>query len=370
LRRKNLRTPLKSDLVRRLPGQTVLAISRRAKFLLIETEDFFLLSHLGMTGAWRLESEGFVPLKHDHVILTFESGRKYVYNDPRRFGVLELIPKAKFAVNKWLKNLGVEPLGEGFTAEMLFSLTRKRKAPIKGILMDQRHVVGVGNIYASEALFAARVSPRRPAGRLKLSDAERLVQSVRAILLAAIEAGGSTISDYRNSKGESGSFQDRFLVYDRESAPCPDCGNPIRGARDRGPQHLLVPKMPAVILAAYASLFTLGLLDNVRGPFLLEIQQDLGLSATGGSAFFGAASLLSFFGAYYAHRLLLRRDALSVLAAVSVVFALGFAGVSRSPDLLMLLVSRPCLAGVTAPSMSYKMSWSAAGLLRTCADAI
>lgn len=242
LRRKNLRTPLKADLVRKLPGQTVLSISRRAKFLLIETEDYFLLSHLGMTGAWRLETAEIEPHKHDHVILSFESGRKYVYSDPRRFGVLELVAKTGIAANKWLKNLGVEPLSESFTTELLFELTRKRKAPIKGVLMDQRHVVGVGNIYASEALFAARVSPRRPAGRLRRADAEKLVNAIRSILTAAIAAGGSTISDYRNSKGESGSFQDRFLVYDREAAPCPGCGSPIRSRVIAGRSTFWCPK--------------------------------------------------------------------------------------------------------------------------------
>lgn len=228
LLRKNLRTPLRAELTRKLPGQTVLAITRRAKFLLFETEDYILLNHLGMTGSWRIETGEVSARKHDHVILHFESGLKFIYNDPRRFGVMELIPKSKLASNRWLKNLGVEPLSDQFTHELLFSGTRKRKAPIKGFLMDQKNVVGVGNIYASEALYMARVTPLRPAGKLKRSEAEKLVSCIREILTAAIEAGGSTISNYRNSKGESGSFQDRFAVYDRKAAPCPSCGSPIR----------------------------------------------------------------------------------------------------------------------------------------------
>jgi len=228
LLRKNLRTPLKVDLIRELPGQTVLAITRRAKFLLFETDDFILLNHLGMTGSWCIENGDFVRRKHDHVILHFESGMQFVYNDPRRFGFLEMFPKNKLGSNRWLKNLGVEPLSEQFTDEMLFTSTRKRKGPIKGFLMDQKNVVGVGNIYASEALYMARVTPLRPAGRLKKNEAERLVACIREILSAAIEAGGSTISDYRNSKGEVGSFQDRFAVYDRKAQPCPNCGAAIR----------------------------------------------------------------------------------------------------------------------------------------------
>lgn len=228
LLRKNLRTPLRAELTRKLPGQTVLAISRRAKFLLFETENYILLNHLGMTGSWRIVDGEVTPLKHDHVILHFESGLKFIYNDPRRFGVLELLTKENVLSNRWLKNLGVEPLSDQFTHEHLFTGTRKRKAPIKGYLMDQKNVVGVGNIYASEALFMARVSPTRAAGRLRKIEAEKLVACIREVLIAAIAAGGSTISDYKNSKGESGSFQARFSVYDRKAAPCVVCAEPIR----------------------------------------------------------------------------------------------------------------------------------------------
>lgn len=230
LLRKNLRTALKPELARKLPGQKLIAIQRRAKFLLFETGEFILLSHLGMTGSWRLVGANeIVELqKHDHVVLHFVSGQKLIYNDPRRFGVLELIPKAKLPQNKWLKNLGLEPLEENFNDEFLFASTRKRKAPIKGFLMDQRNVVGVGNIYASEALFRAKVKPVRPAGKLSRREAVLLVESLREILRQAIVAGGSTISDYRNSKGESGSFQLSFQVYDRAKKPCQMCGEAIK----------------------------------------------------------------------------------------------------------------------------------------------
>lgn len=228
LLRKNLRTPLKSVLKTKLPGQTILTLRRRAKFLLFETEDFILLSHLGMTGSWRVAASSEIYGKHDHIVLHFESGLQLIYNDPRRFGILELLTKKDLGTNKWLRSLGVEPLSEEFTADMLFKLSRKRKSPIKGFLMDQKIVVGVGNIYASEALYQARIKPSRLTGRVSRLDMERLVQAVREVLNRAIRAGGSTISDYRNSKGEAGNFQSEFSVYDRAKSPCKSCGSPIR----------------------------------------------------------------------------------------------------------------------------------------------
>lgn len=231
LLRKDLRTPLKKELASKLPGQKILSLERRAKYLLFETRDYSLLSHLGMTGSWR-SHQGDLHRdeiqKHDHVIWYFDSGLKLIYNDPRRFGIMELIDKRKRPTWRWLKHLGVEPLSEEFNGDLLYRLTRKRKAPIKGFLMDQRHVVGVGNIYASEALFAAKIKPLRAAGRVTKSESDEIVKSIREILQRAIAAGGSTISDYRNSYGESGAFQNHFSVYDRSKAPCFVCGKAIR----------------------------------------------------------------------------------------------------------------------------------------------
>ncbi len=238
--RKNLRTPLKPDVARKLPGQRVVEIIRRAKFLLIETEDFILLNHLGMTGSWR--SAAAAEEKHDHVVLHFKSGFRLIYNDPRRFGLLELLPKASVGKNRWLKNLGIEPLEDAFDADFLFARTRGRKAPLKSFIMDQRQVVGVGNIYASEALFRAGVKPLRQAGKLTRDESSRLVESVREILKQAIAAGGSTISDYRNSHGEDGRFQNSFSVYDRSSEPCLKCGTPIRSRVIAGRNTFWCPK--------------------------------------------------------------------------------------------------------------------------------
>lgn len=226
LRRPNLRTPLRRDLAKKLPGQTVMAIERRAKFLLFQTEDFQILSHLGMTGSWRPVKAGEALEKHDHVVFNFKSGMKLVFNDPRRFGLLEL--SAKSAKNRWLDGLGPEPFSEEFSGRNLFEQTRGIKAPIKNFIMDQKRVVGVGNIYASEALFQAKIRPSRPASRLKAAEADLLVESIRRVLQAAIAAGGSTIRDYRNSNGESGSFQAQFSVYGRAGERCVSCGSPVK----------------------------------------------------------------------------------------------------------------------------------------------
>lgn len=238
--RPTLRTRLNPAINKKLVGQSVVDIRRRAKFLLIETEDYILLNHLGMTGSWR--SGSVRDRKHDHVILHFSSGFGLIYNDPRRFGLLELLAKKDLAKNKWLKNLGIEPLEEEFNGDFLFHSTRKRKAPLKAFIMDQRRVVGVGNIYASEALFAAGVRPLRPAGKLTRQESVKLVDSVRSILSRAIEAGGSTISDYRNSHGDEGEYQSNFLVYDRSSEPCLKCGTAIRSRVIAGRNTFWCPK--------------------------------------------------------------------------------------------------------------------------------
>jgi formamidopyrimidine-DNA glycosylase len=225
LLRADLRVPFPKGMSGKLKGQSLRGIHRRAKYLLFETEKFFILSHLGMTGSWRSFDQR---LKHDHVIMHFTSGSKLAFNDPRRFGLLDMIAKADLAKSRWLKHLGVEPLDELFTAEYIFTQTRKLKGSIKGWLMDQKRVVGVGNIYASEALFASKVRPTRAAGRITRAEAESLVENIRRILFAAIAAGGSTIRDYRNSQGEAGSFQARFLVYDRANEECLTCQTLIR----------------------------------------------------------------------------------------------------------------------------------------------
>lgn len=221
LRVPKLRTPLKKHLAAKLPGQRILSLRRRAKFLLFETEQFYIVNHLGMTGSWR-SLDGL--LKHDHVVFRFRSGLELVFNDPRRFGLLELVAKAKLAQHTWLRHLGPEPLESSFSGAYLFAMSRGLETPIKNLIMDQKRVVGVGNIYASEALFLARIKPTRASRRLTRVEAERLAETIRSVLSQAIAAGGSTIRDYKNSRGESGQFQHRFQVYGRQGEPCPACG--------------------------------------------------------------------------------------------------------------------------------------------------
>ena len=187
-----------------------------------------MLSHLGMTGSWRQgeESARAEGLLHDHVRMTFADGRQLIFNDPRRFGYLDWVTGDEKS-NAFLKHLGPEPLSEDFSGERLFRLLRKRKAAIKVLLMDQRIVVGVGNIYASESLFRAKVRPSRQGAKVTREECERIVASIREVLAEAIEAGGSTISDYRHADGSSGGFQDRFRVYDRKGQPCLVCGKKV-----------------------------------------------------------------------------------------------------------------------------------------------
>ena len=219
--RKDLRFPLSPKLRTKMTGREVLSMSRRAKYLLFHFSDGNLLSHLGMTGSWRPLSHGEERLLHDHVEIVFASGLRLVYNDPRRFGFIDWVNPT--GAHPRLSHLGPEPLEPSFTAEGLLSQLRRRKAAIKTLIMDQRVVVGVGNIYASEALFRARIKPTRAGGRITLEECRRLVVEIRNLLSEAIESGGSTIRSYRGADGVEGRFQSRFDVYERAGEPCRRC---------------------------------------------------------------------------------------------------------------------------------------------------
>lgn len=219
--RKDLRFPLSPKLKKQVAGREVLGIERRAKYLLFKFEDGWLLSHLGMTGAWRSIGPKEKKILHDHVQLNFAGGLSLIFNDPRRFGFIDWV--ANKDSHPRLSHLGPEPLGDEFTASYLHGKLRKRTAPIKAMIMDQRIVVGVGNIYASEALFRAGIKPTRAAGKITLQECENLVREIRATLKEAIEAGGSTIRTYRSADGSEGSFQSRFFVYERAGEPCLRC---------------------------------------------------------------------------------------------------------------------------------------------------
>jgi formamidopyrimidine-DNA glycosylase len=201
----------------------VRGVRRRAKYLLIETTKATLLSHLGMTGSWRVADS---PRTHDHLTLHLADGRRLVFNDPRRFGLAALLDGN--GDHPLLAELGPEPLDPAWNGAVLHRALRGRKAAIKALIMDQQVVVGVGNIYAQEALFRSAIRPQRPAGRLDRGTCDRLVDAIRNVLQEAIAAGGSTISDFVHAGGGTGLFQHRFRVYGRGGQPCAVCATAIR----------------------------------------------------------------------------------------------------------------------------------------------
>jgi formamidopyrimidine-DNA glycosylase len=227
--RKDLRDPMPIRKLQQLQGARILSVHRRAKYLLIETDKGGILSHLGMTGTWRVAVPGD-ELLHDHIYIYLSNGMRLAFRDPRRFGIFETIDLAKQNQNARLKNLGPEPLDADFSAEYLLSKLRKRQAPVKTTLMDQKVVVGVGNIYASEVLFQSHIKPSKRAGRITREQAQVLVENIKKVLLMAIEGGGSSISDFAGTRGESGSYQDLHQVYGREGKDCVICGTQIRQA--------------------------------------------------------------------------------------------------------------------------------------------
>lgn len=228
LMRADIRFPIPRELPKRLQGQKIQTIRRRAKYILFDTAKGVMLSHLGMTGSWRFTEAGDED-KHDHCYIEFSDGRRLAYRDPRRFGILDWIEPGKEAEHPRLKDLGVEPLDtDAFHEEFLFQASRKRRVPVKAFIMDQRIVVGIGNIYASEALFRAGVRPTRQAGRLTKDECARIVKAAQEVLREAIKVGGSSIRDYRQADGEEGGFQDHHFVYDRDGLPCRVCGCAIK----------------------------------------------------------------------------------------------------------------------------------------------
>lgn len=222
-----LRWPITKGIEKALKGMEILDISRRAKYLLFDVQgEYNVLSHLGMSGSFRLERKGFNLLTHDHVVWSLSNNAQLVYHDPRRFGAMMLIKKAEIAMHPLLCKLGPEPLSREFSANYLAGALASRKGPIKTTIMDQSVVVGVGNIYASESLFRAKLHPDMPACNVA-QHAEILVKSIKSVLRDAIASGGSTLRDYKQVSGELGYFQHRFDVYERKGQPCVACGDAI-----------------------------------------------------------------------------------------------------------------------------------------------
>lgn len=229
-RRPDLRFPFPEGFVQRLTGATILRVGRRAKYLRMDLDrGDTLICHLGMSGRFDIgqtrpgsfhQDVGAHPV-HEHVVLATQGGSRIAYYDPRRFGYMGLIPTSALEDHPWFAGLGPEPLDDAaFNGAVLHAALAGRRQNIKVTLLDQRLVAGIGNIYACEALFAARIAPERPAGSLTRAEADRLARAVKAVLIEAIEAGGSTLRDFAAADGALGYFQHRFKVYDREGQAC------------------------------------------------------------------------------------------------------------------------------------------------------
>ncbi len=233
LKRPDLRWPIPIQAVHKLKGRTCTAIDRRAKYLLMHMDgpgEPVALVHLGMSGRLFVDIASDEPeyRLHEHWRMRFSGDHVLRFVDPRRFGSLDVTPRAELATHPLLADLGPEPLGDGFDGKALFAMSRKRKVATKVFLMDAKNVVGVGNIYASEACFRAGVRPRRQAGSLTRAECQRIADAVRAVLSDAIEAGGTTLRDYVGVGEDTGYFQRELAVYGRDGEPCRSCESPIK----------------------------------------------------------------------------------------------------------------------------------------------
>ena len=224
--RCDLRTRIPTDFERKLIASRIQSISRRGKYLQVHLSDgYVMVIHLGMSGTLEFhpDSGTFEPDIHDHVIFSLSNGLSLVYSDPRRFGQIYILEAERIADTAPFKTMGPEPMGKDFTADYISKALHAKKGPIKNALMDQKVVAGLGNIYVCEALFYAGISPKRKAGTIAGRRSERLCRSIRDVLEKAIEAGGSSLKDYKKVDGSPGYFQHSFAVYDRTGRSCPGC---------------------------------------------------------------------------------------------------------------------------------------------------
>ncbi len=229
VREPRLRWPVPPDLSRLLRGQVIRSVERRAKYLLFRTDPGTLMVHLGMSGSLRVMADDEPPLLHDHIDIRMREGYCLRYNDPRRFGCfLWLQPGEEHPL---LRNLGPEPLSPAFDGDLLYRRSRGRRGPVKSLIMDGKVVVGVGNIYANEALFLSGIHPGRAAGRISLARYQSLAEHIKQVLTSAIAQGGTTLRDFVGGDGRPGYFAQQLFVYGRGGAPCKHCGNALREAR-------------------------------------------------------------------------------------------------------------------------------------------
>lgn len=228
LHRRALRYPLPAGMAERLRGRTVLAVERRGKYLLFRLDGpEILVWHLGMTGQFHVLAEADPPGRHEHAMFVLDGDLSLRYRDMRRFGYAGLLPADAWQQHPWFAGLGPEPLQEGFDGTYLYGRCRSRAAPVKQVLMDAAVVVGIGNIYACEALFRAGIDPFLPAGDMTPHQTVALAKAVKEVLREAIAAGGSTISDFVRADGRPGYFRHAFRVYQRQGQPCVRCGSAI-----------------------------------------------------------------------------------------------------------------------------------------------
>jgi formamidopyrimidine-DNA glycosylase len=245
LRRPDLRRPFPPALAERLNGALIGALGRRGKYILVELDaDGLLLLHLGMSGRVTVGTATVPDAPHDHVVLRLDDGTVIRFNDARRFGSIDYLKRGEEGQHPLLAALGPEPLEAEFTGAYLAAALAHKMTPLKSVLIDQRIVAGLGNIYACEALFRAGISPRRLAASVGRGRAERLVTGIRSVLLEAIEAGGSSLRDYVQADGELGYFQHRWAVYGHEGVPCPgcDCASGVRRIVQAGRSTFYCPK--------------------------------------------------------------------------------------------------------------------------------
>jgi len=227
VRNSSLRWPVPVSELEQLVGQRVAQASRRAKYILLDFRSATVILHLGMSGSLRVLDKEHVPQKHDHIDLVFNDTKVLRFNDPRRFGCL-LVSHGDLDEHKLLSHLGPEPLDEVFDAEYLFKQSRKRSVPIKNFIMQGQVVVGVGNIYASEALFLAGVRPTRHASKVTKREYSKLVEAIKFVLKRSIDMGGTTLRDFTRVDGQAGYFKQKLQVYDRLDQPCRECGTVIK----------------------------------------------------------------------------------------------------------------------------------------------
>lgn len=226
IRAPKLRWPIPKNIAKNLPGQVVRSIERRAKYLLLNFDTGTLIIHLGMSGRLRIMNTDTPAEKHDHVDICFSNGNYLRYTDPRRFGAILWTDRSALE-HKLLIDLGPEPLTTAFTGKHLWQQAQNKKLPVKAFIMDAKVVVGVGNIYASEALFAAKIDPRKPAQQVTAEQYIELAKHIKRILKAAIAQGGTTLKDFYTAEGKPGYFSQKLQAYGRDKEPCMVCSTPI-----------------------------------------------------------------------------------------------------------------------------------------------